>query len=46
MPPELMELYKLYQQELDTRDPAGRDAQLVVEAQHLLRVRRRSLADT
>lgn len=38
MPPELMELYQLYQQELETREANEKEALLVSEAKEILRV--------
>jgi hypothetical protein len=38
MPPQLMELYSLYQLELETRENNERDAQLVTNAEKILRV--------
>ena len=39
MPPELMELYSLYQQELQTRETNENDSHLLTEAKEILRVR-------
>ncbi len=39
MPPELFELYNLYQQELETRESNEKDANLVANAEKILRVR-------
>ena len=39
MPPELLELYNLYQQELETRESNQTDTLLVTEAEKILRVR-------
>lgn len=38
MPPELMELYSLYQQELETRETNEKDANLLSEAKEIMRV--------
>ena len=38
MPPELMELYNLYQMEVETRESNQKDKNLLVEAQEILRV--------
>lgn len=38
MPPELMDLYELYQQELDTREFNEKEALLLSEAKEILRV--------
>ena len=38
MPPELMELYNLYQMELETRESNHKDQNLLVEAEKILRV--------
>ena len=38
MPPELMELYNLYQMEIETRESNEKDQNLLVEAEKILRV--------
>ena len=38
MPPELMELYNLYQMEIETRENNEKDQNLLVEAEKILRV--------
>ena len=38
MPPELMELYNLYQMEIETRESNEQDQNLLVEAEKILRV--------
>ena len=38
MPPELMDLYSLYQQELNTRETNENDTYLLSEAKEILRV--------
>ncbi len=38
MPPELMELYSLYQMEVETRETNQKDQNLLVEAEKILRV--------
>ena len=38
MPPELMELYNLYQQELEMREQNEQDALLVNKANEMMRV--------
>ncbi len=42
MPPELFELYNLYQQELATRETNEKDQHLVANAEKILRVKRGS----
>lgn len=37
MPPELMELYSLYQQELETREANEKDNDLLVEAKGFMK---------
>ena len=43
MPPELMELYNLYQQELETRESNEKDQMLVSDAKEMLRVRTKTI---
>lgn len=38
MPPELMELYNLYQQELETRESNDKDTELVKGAKEIMSV--------
>jgi hypothetical protein len=46
MPPELMELYNLYQMELETSRNNQKDNNLLVEAEKILRVREKEGSST